>query len=65
MGPHWFAAALGSKRDLKERGIQGLVFPIGAGAEWAGRMVAERARQRARTDRSVPDALKDIVKDRL
>ena len=63
--PHWFAAARGSKRDFSERGIQGMVFPIGAGAEWAGRMVAKKARQRVRMDRSVPDALKGIVKDRL
>lgn len=42
-----------------------MVLPIGAGAACAGRMVAERVRQRVRSDRSVPDALEDIAKDRL
>ena len=65
MPPHKFDAARGSKRDFSERGIQGLVSPVGAGAERTGRMQVERARQRVRTDRSVPDALKDIVKDKL
>ena len=65
MPPQGFDAARGSKRELSERGIQGLVFAVGAGAERTGRAIAESARQRVRVDRSVPDALKDIVKERL
>ena len=60
-----FAAARGSNSDFSERGIQGLVFLVGAGAERTGRMLAKSARQRVRRDRSVLDALKDIVNDRL
>ena len=58
---HLFVAARGSKRDFSERGIQGLVLCVEVGAERAGESVAESVKQRVRTDRSVPDALKDIA----
>lgn len=48
--------ARGSKRDLSERGIQGLELWAWVGAERTGVMVVEKARQRERTDFSVPDA---------
>lgn len=48
-------AARGSKRDLSERGIHRLEVSERVGAERTGAMV-ERARQRERTDLSVPDA---------
>lgn len=48
--------ARGSKRDLSERGIQGVAASAWVGAERTGAMVVERARQRERTDLSVPDA---------
>ena len=50
-------AARGSKRDLSERGIQGLEVSAWVGAERTGEMAVERARQRERTDLSVPDAV--------
>ena len=50
--------ARGSKRDLSERGTQGLDVWAWVGAERTGAM-AERARQRERTDLSVPDAKYD------
>ena len=56
MPPHLFAAARGSNRDFNERGIQGLVFSVRAGAEWTGKMMAESTTQNVRIDRSVPDA---------
>lgn len=63
--PHLFAAARGWKRDFSWFGILGLVFPMRAGAERTGRMMAERARQSMKTDGTVPNALLDIVKDQL
>ena len=51
-----------SKRDFSERGIQGLAVSARVGAERTGATVVERARQRERTDLSVPDAtLGDIM----
>ena len=52
-------ACRGSKRDLSERGIQGLEVAAWVGAERTGVMVVERARQRERTDLSVPDAARE------
>ncbi len=49
-------AARGSKRDLSERGIQGLDVWAWVGAERAGVILVDRARHRERTDLSVPDA---------
>ena len=49
--------ARGSKRDLRERGTQGLEGWAWVGTERTGVMVAENARQRERTDLSVPDAM--------
>ena len=54
--PLHVGASRGSKRDLSERGIQGLEVSAWVGAERTGVMVVERARQRERTDLSVPDA---------
>ena len=65
MPPHLFVVARGSKRDFSERGTQGLVLSVGAGAERTCRKVVERTKQRVRVERSVPDALKDIVSDWL
>lgn len=41
------------------------MFPMRAGAERTGRMLAERARQSMKTDGTVPNTLLDIVKDQL
>ena len=46
----------GSKRDLSERGTQALEVSERVGAEKTGVTVVDRARQRERTDLSVPDA---------
>ncbi len=52
---HVGAESRGLKRDSSERGIQGFEVWAWVGAERTGLMV-ERARQRERTDLSVPDA---------
>ena len=49
-------AARGLKSDASERGVQRLELSAWVGAERTGAMVEERARQRERTDLSVPDA---------
>ena len=55
--PHWLAFAWrGSKRDLRERGSQGVECEGWVGAARVGVRRVERARQRERIDRSVPDA---------
>ena len=44
MPPHRFDAARGSRREFRERGINGLVFSLEQGAERVGKMVAKSVR---------------------
>ena len=54
------AAARGSKTDFRERGVHGWEVSEMVGAERTGAMMVERARQKERTDLSVPDAKYEV-----